>query len=252
MSTQTKPVPADESVPYASVAASAEEKIPTWVGVMVAVVIVGSMLGGGGLWYWSYHSKPDPRNLAEVRPSVASGALARSVAPAPVPQTRNIAPGIQQTSSTNYIVTAGDFTLAASRSANATEWTINLGYRKGDLLTADQQAARMARMRLPNDPIYAKSLNVTNEQVEKLKKLPAVTATSPRLTVTTADHEKLKTMWSTFIAANPPKPDEAAKLVAAVEQTGKANLESFRASLLDGVKEIQGILTPEQIAAFKL
>ncbi len=253
MSTQTKPVSADDSVPYAAIAtASAEEKVPTWVGVMVAVVLVGSLLGGGALWFWSSHSKPDPKSLVEVRAAGTSvTAQGLRVTPNQVPQTRTIAPGIQQTSAMNYVVIGGDFGLSASKPANATDWNINLNYRKTDLLTPDQQAARMARMRLPNDPLFAKQLNVTAEQVEKLKKLPAVTALNPWLTVAPADIDKLKKMWTAFIATNPPKPEEAAKLVAAVEQTGKANLETFRASLVGGVKEIEGILTPEQIAAFK-
>jgi hypothetical protein len=174
-----------------------------------------------------------------------------TASPTVVPQTRTIAPGVVQLSQTNYQVTGGDFSLVASKAASATDWTVNLLYRKSDLLTPDQQAARMARMRLGNDPLFAKSLNVTDEQVDKLKKLPAVTSVTPRLTVSAADTEKLKKMWTAFIATNPPKPNDAAKVVAAVEQTGKANLESFRASLVDGVKEIQAILTPEQIAPFK-
>jgi hypothetical protein len=238
MTTQTKtPVPA-ESVPAIPVQ-PIEQPIPKWVGVMVALVIVGSMLGGGGLWAWSYYNRPDPKNLAEVQAT-------RTV---PVQQSKTIVPGIVQASPALYQVSTPDFYMMASKVGN--DFNIRLTYKKSDLLTPEQSAARLARLRLASDPLYAKALNVTDEQVAKLKALPAITATNPPLVVAPAELDKLKKMWTSFIATNPPKPADGQALISAVQNTGKAALETTRASLLPDVKKIQEILTPEQIAPFK-
>jgi hypothetical protein len=213
---------------------------------MVALVIAGSMLGGGGLWAWSYYNRPDPKNLAEVQaPRVITAARGAT----PVQQSRPIMPGIVQASPTLYQISSGDYYMLASKSGN--DYTVSLRYKKSDLLTPEQAAARMARMRLASDPLYAKALNVTDEQVAKLKTLPAITTTSPPLVVPPAELAKLKTMWTALIATNPPKPADGQKLIAAVQDTGKAALEATRASLLPDIKKIQEILTPEQIAPFK-
>jgi hypothetical protein len=222
---------------------------PKWVGVMIAVVLVGSMAGGAGLWAWSYYSRPDQKTLTEVSGSSASRTIIRS-SPVTVTQyPKAFATNVRQQAANTYEVAAGDFYLIASRTTAAAgaDWRVQLGYRKSDLLTEDQKAARMAQSRFTMDTAYAEAMKVTEEQMTKLKALPTILLTSPTFVANAADLAKLKDLWVPFFAA----PKDSTALVKAVEEAGRKNLASSRTALEESVKKIQAILTPEQIAAFK-
>lgn len=248
MSTQTQP-PLIQPAPESAAAPATEQPpIPKWVGVMVAVAIFGSMVGGGGLWAWSYYTRPDPKNLVEV--GAPSSLLSRSVVSAPRPPAFPfIANGITQTSPINYQLNTPDFTMLATKVG--TDWNVRLIYSKPDLLTADQKAALIARQRLGMDPLFAKSLKVSDEQVAKIKAVPFLSPSNLTLTLSPADLDKIKKTWSGFISVTPPKAADAPALLNTVQEIGKANLATTRKTVADISQQVQEILTPEQLAAFK-
>lgn len=227
-----------------------EKQIPKWIGFMVALAIVGSMASGGGIWAYGYFTRPDPKNLVEVGSATRLPTRISSPTVVAQPAFPTIAPGIRQTATTQYQATAGEFTVLINKPANAPDWIVGMRYIRADLLSADDRAAILARNRYPTDPLFAKSSKLEEEQVTKLKALPALSI-SPPLVVTPEDQQKLKAAWVALIAVKPAKAEDAQKFIAMAQEIGKNSLVSTRTSVAESVKQIQAILTPEQIAPFK-
>jgi Spy/CpxP family protein refolding chaperone len=211
------------------------------VGIMVAVVLVGGMLGGGALWALSNHFKPDPKMLTEVQAPMGARVAAQI-------QPRPPAEGVQQTRPGNYQVRAGEVVMFASKGPNDTDWNLRTLYNKSDLLPADQQAALVARMRLTADGAYAKFLKVSDEQIAKLKEIPA-TASIAEMAMPPDDLARLKAAWAQYIAAQ--KSDNEQAVVKLLKELGVKNLAGTRAAITARADQIKAILTPEQIAPFK-
>jgi hypothetical protein len=237
----------------ATMTGSAEQpQVPRWVGVMIAVVIVGSMAGGAGLWAWSYYNQPNQKDLTEVTVGTSTALRMTSPNVTVTPQAKALTPGVMQRSPTSYYVLAGDFSLTVLKSGAAADWTTVLQYQKAGILTiltADERGARLAQRRLTTDPAFAKSLKVSDEQIAKLMQLPPFNNPSPVLQLTPAEQTRIKTMWTQYVAA--PKADAGTAMIAAIQEIAKPKLEALRSSLADPAKQIQQILTPEQIAPFK-
>lgn len=228
-----------------------ERQIPKWVGFMVALAIVGSMLSGGGIWAYGYYNRPDPKNLVEV--GGGSRTIIRSAPIVQQPSATPVIPGfaaIERVSTTTFRIRAGDFNGVATKPTNG-DWRLSISYAKPDLLSADQRVAITARNRYASDPLFAKSSKVDQAQIDALKKLPSVSSTNPPITVVPADQEKLSQMWIAFMANKTPKAEDGQKIVTAVQDIGKASVATMRASLAETTKQVQTILTADQLAPFK-
>jgi hypothetical protein len=220
-----------------------EPQVPRWVGVMIAVVLVGSMAGGGALWAWSYYSRPSEKDLAEVRASPSM----ISVAPRP-PQTNVILP-ISTGANKSYQIRGTDIVVSVAKLPNDSDFTFRFLYSKADLIPADQVVALSAHGRLIQDPAYAKFLKVTDDQLKLLKEVSAERITTI-LVVAPADLAKMKSLFAAYIAT--PKSDTEQAVVKAAQQIGQASLAPTRAAIGPKAAKIAQILTAEQLAAFKV
>ncbi len=219
-----------------------ERPVPHWVGLAVAIAIFGGLVVAGAYWVWDMYTTPSRAELIEV-PSIPQARIST-----PAPQQA----GIQKSTAKNqltYTIKTPDATLSVSRSTVRTDlkdpWAFTYGYNKTDLMTSDQNAAAQARYRLLADPAFAKSLKVTPEQLAQLKQVPAVTT----MIVSDADQALVQKALDAYAANSNPTTEQA--LIKAVSDTAAHSLAPTRANIVQRVKQIQGILTAEQIKAFK-
>jgi hypothetical protein len=217
----------------------AEQPVPRWVGVMIAVLLVGSMVAAGGYWAWSRATQPSRSELVEV----AGLPLIRSAIAAPPPS--NVQRLTLPNNQVGYQVRASDSMAQAQKAPADPEWRMTFRYNRSDLMTPDQTAAITARFRLTSDPAFAKSLKVTEAQIASLKEVPN---TVPMI-VSPANEKRMKDAINAYHAS----PQAAAEqgLVKLLGEISAASLPATRTAITERVKQIQAILTPEQVAPFK-
>jgi hypothetical protein len=217
-------------------------QVPRWVGVMVAVVLVGGFVGGGALWALTQFMKPNPAELTEVDAPIQAR-IAAQIRAQPPPSD-----GITQPRPGTYQVRAGEVLMFATKPANAADWSLRCQYNKSDLVPVDQLAALTARLRLANDTVYAKFLKVTDDQIAKLKEIPAVSNVG-EMVLSPDDQARIKALWTQYIAA--PKPDLEQTIVKSLQEMGQRSLAPTRAAITARADKIKTILSAEQIAPFK-
>ncbi|HVT89832.1 MAG TPA: hypothetical protein VHD56_13340 [Tepidisphaeraceae bacterium] len=218
---------------------TAERDVPRWVGVMVAVLLMGSIVGGAGYWIWARLTQPPRSQLVEVQGIPQARAI--NVAP-PTSGIQKVVTGGNQVT---YTIRAKECLMVVTRGPNDPQWTLAPRYLKNDLMNPDQTAAMTARFRLTNDPAFAKSLKLTEDQLKQLRAVPA----SIPMVVNDADKTKLKKAVDQYIATSNPANEQA--VVTALNEVAANSLAPTRAAIDQLVKKIQTILTPEQIAPFK-
>lgn len=217
-----------------------QHQVPKWVGVMIAVLLLSSMAAAGGYWIWARATQPSRSELVEVAglPQIRTAAIA---APPPL--------NVQRINGANnqvgYQIRASDAMLLAQKGPNDPDWVLNGRYNRSDLMTPDQTAAITARFRLTSDPAFAKSLKVTEDQLTKLKEIPSSTP----MTMSDADQKRIKAAIIAYHAS--PQPAGEQGLVKMLQEISTSSLNGTRAAITEKVKQIQGILTAEQIAPFK-
>lgn len=212
------------------------ERFPlrAWLALMAMLVIIAA---AGYLMYERVvGSSSYSRDLVEI---AGSRRLPDFGAPRVVPD------GIRPIGSNMYRVKAGEGLLTISKRREA--WNFNFSYDKPDLSNADEQAAFTARFRLTRDAAFAKSLNVTEDQIKKLRELP------PRegMVVSEPDRQRVSKLFDEYLQTPQPREQQTAALVQALREVAERSLPATRQTLAQRVREIQEILTPEQITRFK-
>jgi hypothetical protein len=223
---------------------------PRWAGVLVAVVLLGSMLAGGAVYYFS----PEPPKLSELtevpgvgQPAVTARTVNRIVTARPAQPVSGI------TKRTNgYLVRAPGAQLTATKPANAKEWQLSFLFNnKADLIPADLQPALVARTRLPTDAAFAKYLKVTAEQIEQLKKIaPVSSLATPPMVVSDDNRKKVAQLVDAYAAKEAADTEQA--LVKALQDVAAASEAPTKADIAARAEQIRKILTAEQLAGFKL
>jgi hypothetical protein len=154
--------------------------------------------------------------------------------------------GVRERGRDRYQLKAGDAIADVSKNKEGA-WVFRYSYDRNDIATADQQAAITARLRLAADSAYAKSLGLTPEHVQKLKEIPARVG----MAVSESDEQQLRVAMDAYAKAAPPRANESEALLALLRDIGNRSLEPTRQAFAERAKQIQSILTPEQVAKFK-
>jgi hypothetical protein len=208
---------------------------PSPVARRLALAILGiillAILGGAGWSIASRIGRPPDYELFEVMPPAATAyQIGRALA-------ANAAnnPNFKQ-------IRGGDFLLTANKSNG--QWSLRLNFTNRNLLPPDQEAALRAASRLSVDAAFAKSLNVTDDQVKQLKQIPR----GMTLIFADADRAAVHKAWDAYIAS--PQPAAQSALEHAVQQAGQNSLEPTRKVLSERALKVQSILTSRQIAPF--
>src|SRR5688500_2243913 len=206
----TTPTEIDDPSAAAPASAPARESAPgrfplrAWVALVAMLVVVG---GAGYLLYDRlFAGSADSRDLVDIVPMRGGGG---GMFGGP----RVEVDGVRETGRNSYTVRAGDARVAA-RQSKPGEWTFTFTYQRRDLVTAEQDAALTARFRLPRDAAFAKSLNVTPEQIKQLEAIPG----REGMIVTDADRARLASLFDAYVKAAPPRPSETGALLAALRE----------------------------------
>src|SRR5262245_48068403 len=104
-----------------------QQQVPQWVGIMIAVLLVSSMLAAGGYWIWARATQPPRDQLVEVQglPQV------RGMINAPPPA--NVQRSTGANNSISYQVRAPDAVLMANKASADADWTLTFRYNRSDL-----------------------------------------------------------------------------------------------------------------------
>lgn len=157
------------------------------------------------------------------------------------------ADGVRELGSNSYQIKSGDARVNVRRAKPDAAWTYNFTYVRRDLITPEQDAALTARWRLPRDPAFAKSLNVTPEQIQQLEQLPG----REGMIVIEADRATIASLFEAYLEAAPPRQEQTLALVDALREIGERSLQPTRDTLADRAAKIQAVLTAEQVAKFR-
>jgi hypothetical protein len=216
---------------------------PKWVGWLAAGLILVTVLGIVGWVVWSYASGPKKSELVEVPPDFRRGVGATGTPRRQVVVNRD---SVRSRGNNSFLATSGEVLLSANKDPNSKEWNLVLNYSRPDVPTAQQTPILTARYRLTSDPKYAKSLKVTDDQVKKLQEIGPAT----NMALSAADQARIKQCWDAYIAAS-DKAGPEQELLKAMREVGNASLEATKKQIVDRCNQVQSILTPEQLAAFK-
>jgi hypothetical protein len=209
----------------------------------VAGTVLAAVVAMIGWVVWSYVSGPKQSELVEVQPYSGGRYVGggNRVAPRPV----NL-DGVRQQAGNNYFVRAGEVMLSVRKGPSDSSWQMVMNYNRPDLLNPDQTAALTARFRLSTDAAFAKSLKVTDEQLAKLRQIPPATNAA----LSSDNQQRLKDAWEKWVNAS-DKAGPEQELLKSMREIGAASLDATKQQIDQRVKQVQEILTPEQIAAFK-
>jgi len=128
--------------------------------------------------------------------------------------------------------------------------TVRLFYIDREFIRWPQQDVIVARFHLLRDPSLAATLGVTAEQMRRLTSLPPP---PPRgMLASPADIAELQRLWNAYRAAAEPRKATAARQIAeSLARIADAARQPSQAAYTKRAREIEAILTPEQIAAYR-
>jgi hypothetical protein len=220
-------------------APASEPRMPLRAWLALAVMLATVAAAGYLMYHRLFGGADGSRDVVDIVPM--RGIPGNFVQP-PVQ-----ADGVRELGANSYQLKAGDARVNVRRTKTEEPWTYNFTYQRRDLVTPEQDSALTARWRLPRDPAYAKSLNVTPEQVKRLEELPG----REGMIVADADRARIASLFDAYIKAAPPRQAETTALVDALRDIGDRSLQPTRDALADRAAKIQAILTPDQLAKFR-
>lgn len=210
-------------------------------GIAAAIVTVLIVVGGIGYGAWAMFGGPKQENLIEVQPSIAQ----RIAAGAPGGN-RGPVEFVRQTKN-GVSARAGDVKLDANHPNKDKPWKTSVTYLRGDLVSPQQNAALTARYRLTIDPVFAKSANVSPEQIKQLGAIEIGTA--PIMPLSDEEQKQLGQLCQQFFDASDKGPAQAA-LLRQLQAWGPAKLAATKQEIATRAAAVEKILTPEQIKPF--
>jgi Spy/CpxP family protein refolding chaperone len=148
--------------------------------------------------------------------------------------------GVQKLADNSYRVRGGGAILTVdSRPGAALEMVYDA---REDLLTPEQTELLSIRRRLTLDRQMARSLNITEQQMNQLRDLGP-----PRsMLMTDADRARLQKLWEDWVRAADKKPAEQA-LIEGMREIAQQSLERTRANNRERAEKVKSILSPEQL-----
>src|SRR5688572_1537804 len=232
--------------------------IPVWLTLVILLLCIG----GGGWLVWKYTNTNAPGPIV-ITPSNPRAALVKNWKPEDANAANTAAlrtprrtPQQQQDDDSDGIKPLTPNRSWRVRAGNA-YMSVSVG-RKGDLelstnyrsfYTPEQNTLVIMRQRLLQDQAMRDMIKLTDEQLDKLKKVP------PPEGMKMSDDEKKKLidLFNAYrAAANNPKAMEAAEkaVVAALDEIGKKRFEETKTYMVNRVQAIQTAMTPDQIKQF--
>lgn len=120
---------------------------------------------------------------------------------------------------------------------------------RGFLSAADEELLLSARFRIAHEPETAAELNITPEQIRRLRSLAPP---PPGMLASPADLAELQRLWGAYrAAAKEQKARAAGQVVAALSRVSVAARQATREAYVRRAREVEAILSPEQLAEYR-
>ena len=233
--------------------------IPVWLTLVILLLCIG----GGGWLVWKYTNTNAPGPIV-ITPSNPRAALVKNWKPEdastantaamrtsrrPTQQQDDDSDGIKPLApNRSWRVRAGNAFMSVSVGRkNPNDLELSTNYRS--FYTPEQNQIVIMRQRLIQDQAMRDMIKLTDEQLDKLKKVP------PPEGMKMSDDEKKKLidLFNAYrAAANNPNAMEAAEkaVVAALDEIGKKRFEETKSYMVKRVEAIQTAMTPDQVKQF--
>jgi hypothetical protein len=229
--------------------------IPIWLTALVMLLCIG-----GGAWLIRWYMKDHGSQVVDVPLDHAQAAAARNYK-GPLAGFRaggagralddmmsGPVDGVRASGNRGnaWIVRSGKATMYVSLDRKG-ELDVNPSYVKQEL-TDEQQQMLLLRRRLLTDTALRGQLQVSDEQVAKLKKV----ADFRGMVIDAAERARLSQLfdaWRKAAAANRAQAEKA--LVAGLAEVATKAAEPTKAFDAKRVAEVKAVLTPDQLKAFQ-
>jgi Spy/CpxP family protein refolding chaperone len=220
--------------------------IPVWLTALVVMLCIG-----GGGWMTIWYMRDRPRQVVEIPDDKVVAVTPnrgnmKNVAGAI--RTRAAAPdvdGIQSWARNSFRAKSGGTILFVNYKGTT---AFDLVPQYANTRTPEEADLAVMRMSVMNDATWRENLKVTDEQLEKLRKVPAPLAAK----LDPADRATLTELWKAY--HDGPADGKAAaekNLLASLAAIGQKNLAAAREYEANRAKAIREALTPEQIALYR-
>jgi len=231
--------------------------IPLWLTALVILLCIG-----GGAWLVKWYMKEQPRQVVtipddKVVPTGNRGTWRGQTGGnnnnggnngfRAQPQRDINVNGVQSWSKNSYRAKVGDTVMMVIYNANGNgKFDISPQYLT--MRTPAEAEMAVMRMSILSDATWRDHLKVTDEQLEKLRKVPAPKS----MTLDPADREKLSELWKAYHDGPADKKAAAEKdLLAGLDEVGKKNLAATKAYEATRAELVRAALTPDQIKMYQ-
>jgi hypothetical protein len=222
------------------------DRLRARVALAGLLIMIGSVVGFG-IYFWDA-GQPAVGEVIKLepgdQPGGRGGGLRRAIAMAQ-------ADGVRQGIGNAFTVRGGEAQLAVRYREEGQPATYNLTYRRPPRVEGDVRMLITARTRIVQSSSFARSVGISREQVDELRKIRNVR--HDHLHASDADLERLKGLADAYAKAPEGSGRKRAEeaLVAAVREVGTRRLDDTRKFLSETGAAVAKVLTPEQIEKYR-
>lgn len=218
-------------------------ELPVWLSTLFVLLFLGA---GAGFAWWYVTAPVRTKSGVVGAPDVASQrgwAAARATGPG-----RGAAPQqFVRLAGNKYRMETPSVWMEVPKDKNDPA-ALSVDFMRRDLLyTPEQKDTVLAAIRIQGDMAVQQLLNVTPEQVKKLRAIP-----SPPFALTAGERKQLWDLWSAYQSAAEGKAKDEAeqKLSTALNQFGDKALASAKQAAAERAEAVKKVLTAEQLEGY--
>jgi hypothetical protein len=215
-----------------------------WIAVPLILLCLG---GGGWMAHWYISTDQLAHESSILGPASNNPPMARN----------NRAPVVESVPPIQRQDPNGDIWWIHSREASAMIESAGKGqpinvravnYNSREFVPQEQYATLLAGRRIARDETVAKNLGLTDDQVQKLRRMTGTIGMATQQ----ADVDLLKSLWAEYQAADQPADKLAVqtKLVEALTEIARKSVDATKAVVADRAAKIKAVLTDDQWKQF--
>jgi hypothetical protein len=223
---------------------------PKPLSPLIAVpLIIICLAGGGWMAHW-YISTDSLSHESTVLGSATSTTPAPRAARNATPPVENVIPIQRQDANSNtWWVHSRDAAAMIDSAGKGQPITVKaVNYNSYQFVPQDQRNMIFAARRIGRDETVAKNLNLTPDQITKLRGLTGTIGMETQQ----ADTDQLKSLWADYQNADQPADKIAVqtKLVDALGEIARKSVDATKNAVADRAAKIKAVLTDDQWKQF--
>jgi hypothetical protein len=217
--------------------------IPIWASVLVIVLCLA---GGGWIMHWYVTTDALSHETKLLDPSVIPSTPAPRANPRVVMNAAAAAaPAIRKQDDTSWWVHAPEAAMLIDTKSSPPIIKV-INYTNYEFVPQEDRTRIISARRIARDDAVAKSLDLTPEQVTKMRGLTAQIG----MVAEPADLDNLKALWTAYdSAANKPAAETA--LVQALTATARKSVDKTKTAAAERSAKIKAVLTDDQWKKFE-